>query len=105
MTALDKKDKDGLLLQVYKDTLQPVGKVVGRTAQAILAPVRALLWGFEKIEEVVNEGMERKLANIADEKIIAPTPEIVVPILQALVYSGENETLREMYCFLEQQLL
>jgi hypothetical protein len=95
--AIDNKEKDGLLLQAYKDTLQPAGKVVGRTVQVLFAPIRAFLWGFEKIEQVVNEGLERRLAKIPDEKITTPAPEIVVPILQALMYSGENEILREMY--------
>jgi len=94
---MDKKDKEGLMLQVYKDTMQPAAKVVGRTVQVALAPIRGLLWGAEKIEQVVNEGVERRLTKTADEKIKTPAPEIAVPILQALVYSGENENLREMY--------
>jgi len=94
---MDKKEKDGLALQVYKDTLQPAGKVVGRTIQVALAPLRAMLWGAEKIEQIVHEGVERRLAKTPEEKIQTPAPEIAVPILQALVYTGENDELREMY--------
>ena len=96
---MDKKDKEGLMLQVYKDTLQPAGKVVGRTVQAALAPLRGLLYSIEKVEEIIYEGVERRLADrkIAEEKIKTPAPEIAVPIMQALIYCGENEALREMY--------
>lgn len=90
-----------LVPEVYKDLAQPaikeVGSVGGRTVKALLSPIRGLLWGWEKIEEVVTNGVEERLAKIPDEQRKAPDPEIAVPLMQALTYTAQNETLREMY--------
>lgn len=90
-----------LVPEVYKDLAQPaikeVGNVGGRTVKALLSPIRGLLWGWEKIEEVVINGVEEKLAKIPNEQRKAPDPEIAVPLMQALTYTAQNETLREMY--------
>ena len=73
----DSKEKDGLWVQVYRDAFQPVGLAVGRTLQALLFPLRGTLWTFEKIEKVVNEGLERRLKKVPDKKILQPAPEIL----------------------------
>lgn len=87
--------------KVYDDLAQPaakeIGQVAGRTVKALLSPIRAMLWGWERIEKVVNEGMEKRLNNIPEENLKTPDPEIAVPALQALSYTAQNETLREMY--------
>ncbi len=90
-----------LLPELYKDLAQPttqeVGNVAGRTAKVLLSPIRGLLWGWEKIEEVVIEGIENRLEEIPEEQRKTPDPEIAVPLMQALTYTAQNETLREMY--------
>jgi len=87
--------------EVYKDiakpALQEVGSVAGRTAKALLFPIRGLLWGWEKIEEMVEDGVKKRLEKIPEERRKSPEPEIAVPLLQALTYTAQNETLREMY--------
>ena len=86
---------------VYEDLAQPavkeVGTTLGRTVRVLLSPVRGLCWGFEKIEQVVTEGVERRLAKIPVEKQKTPEPEIAVPLMQALTYTAQNDTLREIY--------
>jgi len=62
-----------------------------------LSPVRALLWGWEKIEQLVTEGVEKRFKNIPEERRKTPDPEMAVPLMQALSYTAHNETLREMY--------
>jgi hypothetical protein len=90
-----------LIPQVYTDLAQPTVKEVGNTVSRIvhnlLVPVRGLCWGIEKIEKCVNEGLEKRLANVKPEKLHTPEPEIAVPLLQALTYTAQNEILREMY--------
>lgn len=87
--------------EVYKDiakpVLQEVGSVAGRSAKALLAPLRGLLWGWERIEEFVESEVKKRLDKIPEEKRKSPEPEIAVPLLQALTYTAQNETLREMY--------
>lgn len=87
--------------EVYKDLAKPatleVGSVAGRTVKALLSPVRAFLWGWEKIEQVVEEGINKRFEKIPEEQRKSPDPEIAVPLMQALTYTAQNETLREMY--------
>lgn len=87
--------------EVYKDLAQPttrvVGEIAGRSVKALLSPVRGLLWGWEKIEQLVVEGLEKRFEKITVENRKTPDPEIAVPLMQALSYTAQNETLREMY--------
>lgn len=95
------KEASKLLPEVYKDLAQPatkeIGNVLGRSAKALLVPIRSFLWGWEKIEQVVTEGVEKRFKKIPEEKRKTPEPEIAVPLMQALTYTAQNETLREMY--------
>ncbi len=90
-----------LLPEVYKDLAQPavqeIGQVTGRTAKALLSPIRGMLWGWERIEKMVTDGVSKRLDDIPDERKKTPEPEIAVPLMQALNYTAQNETLREMY--------
>jgi hypothetical protein len=90
-----------LIPEVYKDLAKPatqeVGNIAGRTVKALLSPVRAFLWSWEKIEEVVEEGINKRFEKIPEEHRKSPDPEIAVPLMQALTYTAQNETLREMY--------
>lgn len=90
-----------LVPEVYKDLAKPavseIGNVAGRTVRALLAPIRGFLWGWERIEEVVEEGVKKRLEKIPEERRKSPEPEIAVPLIQALEYTAQNETLREMY--------
>jgi hypothetical protein len=102
--SIEKEVSEGaekLLPQIYTDAAQPavqeIGTVLGRTVKVLLAPVRGLLWGCEQIEQVVNEGVEKRLKSRPTENIKTPDPEIAVPLIQTLSYTAQNETLREMY--------
>lgn len=96
-----KNEAPKLLPEVYKDLAKPavqeVGKVAGGTAKALLSPIRAMLWCWERVEKIVIEGVDKRLKNIPKENQKSPDPEISVPLLQALSYTAQNETLREMY--------
>jgi hypothetical protein len=87
--------------EVYKDLVKPaaleVGSLAGRSARALLSPVRAFLWSWEKIEVLVVDGVQKRLEKIPEEQRRTPDPEIAVPLIQSLTYTAQNETLREMY--------
>lgn len=87
--------------EIYKDLVKPaaqeVGSVAGRSAKALLSPVRAFLWSWEKIEELVVDGVNKRLEKIPEDHRKTPAPEIAVPLIQSLSYTAQNETLREMY--------
>ena len=95
------KEISQLGVEIYKDAARPavseVGAVVGRSAKALLAPIRGFLWCWEKIEEYVETEVQKRLEKVPEEKRKSPDPEIAVPLLQSLTYTAQNETLREMY--------
>lgn len=87
--------------EVYKDIAKPaaqeVGNVAGRTVKALLSPIRGMLWGWEQIEKMIEEGVQKRIEKIPEDKRKTPEPEIAVPAIEALRYTAQNETLREMY--------
>lgn len=89
---------------VYQDALQPAVREIGRGLQTVaktihiaLAPVAALVWGYEAVKEFVETRVAEKLRHVPPERIKTPEPHVVVPALQALRYTGHQETLRELY--------
>lgn len=90
-----------LTKEIYKDAASPavseVGKVAGRSVKALLSPIRGFLWCWEKIEEYVEQAVQKKLEGVPEDRIKSPDPEIAVPLLQSLTYTAQNETLRDMY--------
>lgn len=91
-------------IPVYNDAIQPAAKELGKSLATVtktiniaLAPISALVWGYEKISEFVQNRVSEKLKSIPQENIITPDPAVVGPALEALRYTGNNETLRELY--------
>jgi len=94
---LGSEEKEALALEVYKDFVQPAARDVGNAIKSLMLPLRLLVWGIDKIEDTIINYLEERFANTSSEKLQTPTPEITAPIMQALIYCGENETLRGMY--------
>jgi len=91
-------------IPVYQDIIQPAAKEIGKnletvakTIQIALAPVSALVWGFDKIKDFVISRVSEKLKDIPSEQILTPSPHIVAPTLEALRYTAQEESLRELY--------
>ncbi|MBX9782892.1 MAG: DUF4393 domain-containing protein [Chitinophagaceae bacterium] len=93
-----------LSVPVYQDTLQPAAKQVGQSLEVVaktvniaLAPIKALVWGYEKIEEFITTRVSEKLKNVPQENITTPPPQVAGPAVEALIYSGHDSNLRELY--------
>jgi len=91
-------------IPVYQDGLQPavkeVGKALGTVAKTVniaLAPISALVWGYDQIKDFVEIKVGEKLKDIPEEKIITPDETIAGPLLESLKYTGHKEALKEMY--------
>jgi hypothetical protein len=91
-----------LVKTAYDDALKPVSKeagkalgTLGKTVNVALAPLRGLVWSWDRIEQYLSEAVERKLAQrkVPVDRITTPDPDIAVPAVQALTYSK----LRENY--------
>ncbi|MFY7728659.1 MAG: DUF4393 domain-containing protein [Flavobacterium sp.] len=92
---------------IYQDAVQPAAKEIGKslatvtkTVNIALAPIKALVWGYEKIEVYLTKRVSEKLEGIPEENIITPPPHIAGPAVEALRFTGENENLRELYASL-----
>lgn len=99
----------GLLKEVpiYQDSLQPAAKELGvalltvaKTVNVALAPVSALIWGYDQIKEFAATRLAQKLKDVPEEKIVTPDATVAGPALEALKYTGHKEDLAEMYASL-----
>lgn len=89
---------------IYQDVLQPTAKQVGKSLETVaktvniaLAPIRGLVWGYEKLEEFVTKRVSQKLNGISPDNIITPDPNVVGPALESLRYTGNNDLLSELF--------
>jgi hypothetical protein len=92
---------------VYEDVLQPAAKEVGAGLQTVaktihiaLAPVSALVWGYDKLKDYLEERLAEKLKKVPAEKIITPNPTVAVPAVESMRYTAHDPTLRELYASL-----
>lgn len=89
---------------VYQDTVQPAAKEIGtalqtvaKTLHILLAPVSALVWGYDKIKDHVATKVSSRLEGVPTERLKAPEPNVAGPALEALRYTGYQESLRDLY--------
>lgn len=96
-----------LLPKVYDDALAPAVRrlspdveLMSRTVHLALAPLRALVWGAERVEELIRVRVAEKLGHVPPEKIVEPPLNVVGPAFDSLRYAGHDDTLRELYASL-----
>lgn len=96
---------EGVLTEVYKDlfsqALQPIGQILSYLPRAIRVA------GFSKVEKWIISGEENikraselindKLKDIPEDQLTDTEPHIVIPAIQQLSYSQDNEVLRNLY--------
>jgi len=92
---------------VYQDAVQPAAQEIGKslatvtkTVNIALAPIKALVWGYEKIEDYLTKRVSEKLKDVPKEDIETPPTNIAGPAVESLKYTGHNENLRELYASL-----
>lgn len=91
-------------IPVYQDVLQPAAQEIGTALQTVaktihvaLAPVSALVWGYDQIKEFVSTKVADRLKNVPPENIVTPKPNVAGPALEALRYTGHEPTLSDLY--------
>lgn len=92
---------------IYEDIVQPVAKQLGKSLETVgklvnvaLAPVGLLVWGYDKCENFINTKVADRLKNVPPEEIITPKPNVAGPAIEALRYTGHEESLSDMYASL-----
>lgn len=89
---------------VYQDVVQPAAQEFGKTLQTIaktvhvaLAPVSALVWGYDQVKEFVSTKVAERLKNVPPENIVTPKPNVAGPLLESLRYTGHESSLSDLY--------
>lgn len=89
---------------VYQDVLQPAAKEVGTSLQVVaktirvaLAPLTALVWGYDKIADYLDRRLMDKLRDVPPDRIITPNPTVAGPTVEALRFAAHESSLRELY--------
>jgi hypothetical protein len=63
----------------------------------LLRPIRGLVGGLDRIGKWLEEAITKKLKDTPEAKIVEPNPRVAVPAVQALLYSMDDEFIREMF--------
>jgi hypothetical protein len=84
----------------FEDAGTEAGVVAARAAHVILKPLRAAVWGAERISDWLEASVAERLKQIPQEKIVEPNPRIAIPAMEALTYSNADEIVREMFASL-----
>ena len=89
---------------VYQDAVQPAARELGKGLETVakavnmaLAPLSLLVWGYDKIRAFLEERVAEKLRGVPPERIQSPSPHVAGPALEALGFTGHEESLRELY--------
>lgn len=89
---------------IYDDMLQPAAKelskgflTVAKTINVVLAPLAGVVYGYDKIRDRFFPKIEERLKNVSPENIITPKISVAGPIMEALRYTGSEESLSDMY--------
>lgn len=89
---------------VYQDVVQPAAKEVGTALQTIaktvhiaLAPVSAMVWGYDQIKDWVQKTVTEKLKDVPLEEIVPPRVAVAGPTIEALRFAAGELTMRELY--------
>lgn len=91
-------------IPIYQDAVQPLAKqlgksleLVGRAVNVALLPVKGLVWSFEEVEKLFIPKLVENLKDVPPEDIVQPKPNVAGPAIEALRYTGHEESLRDMY--------
>jgi DNA-binding PadR family transcriptional regulator len=89
---------------VYQDALQPAAKEIGTALQTVakatrvaLAPLSAIVWGYDRISEYLEKALIDKLKEVAPERIKTPDPAVAGPAVEALRFTAHEPALRELF--------
>jgi hypothetical protein len=89
---------------IYQDVVQPAAQEVGKalqtvakTVHVVLAPVSALVWGYDQVKEFVSTKVAERLKNVPPENLVTPKPNVAGPALEALRYTGHESSLSDLY--------
>lgn len=94
----------GPAAEEFGEGIRPVGKeaaeivvTISKTAKHLLAPVRAIVWGADRIENWLNRDVEERLKNVPEIRRVQPNLGIAGPTVEAMRFMGGTPDLRNMF--------
>jgi hypothetical protein len=91
-------------IPVYQDLVQPsaieMGKnihTVSKVVTVALAPVRGLVWGFDRIESYLSQSLTKKLEKTPDSDVDVPPTNIAGPVFEAMRFTSDDLELQNMF--------
>src|SRR5205823_13257776 len=89
---------------VYQDVVQPAARELGTALQTVaktvhiaLAPVSALVWGYDQIRHWLQKTMTEKLKDIPPDQIVPPQITVAGPVIEALRFAANEPLLKDLY--------
>jgi len=89
---------------IYQDAVQPLAKetgkalgTVGKAVNVALAPISLVVWGYDQISDFLENKVADKLEKVPEDRITTPPPNIAGPAVEALKFTGHDETLQDMF--------
>jgi hypothetical protein len=94
----------GPLVDNFGKEIAPLGTDAGAIAvtvgRMLLNPLKKTVAGLPAIGDWLRAAIAARLKNVPNEKIVEPNPRIAVPAVQSLVYSMDDEYIKEMFATL-----
>lgn len=89
---------------IYEDAVQPLAKetgkalgTIGKAVNVALTPISLVVWGFGQVQNFLENRVAEKLENVPEDRIITPPPNVAGPAIEALKFTGNDETLQDMF--------
>jgi len=73
------------------------GRTAAQIVQHALRAIGAVVYCGSEVCEWLQRRLAEKLKDVPPEQLTSPDPRIAAPAIQALTYSMDDETIREMY--------
>lgn len=98
------KDALGPAARGFGQEIAPLGKEAGvlvvRTVRLALNLAGGVVWGLERVSDFVKQEVSRRLKDVPENELRDPSPRVLLPAMQALVYTGNEEEIRDLFASL-----
>jgi hypothetical protein len=73
------------------------GAIALRVGNLLLGMMEGAVYGFEQVGDWLQDAVSKRLQDVPEDQIVQPDPRIAVPAVQALIYSMDDDLIREMF--------